>query len=340
MTLELNCYVSFQEYRPPGTRKLHDILGCETGGPGGRRLGEPGHSLQDYLKFKHLILRMLEFDPRVRTAPYEALQHCFFKKTADESTNTSHSTTSSPALDSTTNRTTGTTSSTMSSGAARACSDPTTHASVTSSAMECDNPDGKGSQNWSNTGANLSSHYKRTVERTATNNSDSRIATQGLHQNTSLPTSQSDGSSAYSSASISNSMHSGEACREAGQEFSRSGGSAFYSSETVSNYSSSPSCNSMTVEHNAVSSQLPPDSYTQLNHSATNLSLNPGDEANYVGSSNLPNSHDYLVNSNHVPISPLAVSSSHRREIVHQNSTGDESPMVGVCVQQSPVVSN
>lgn len=41
-----------KKYRAPGTRRLHDILGVESGGPGGRRLGEPGHSVSDYLKFK------------------------------------------------------------------------------------------------------------------------------------------------------------------------------------------------------------------------------------------------------------------------------------------------
>lgn len=42
----------FQEYKPPATRRLHEILGVETGGPGGRRAGEPGHAPCDYLKFK------------------------------------------------------------------------------------------------------------------------------------------------------------------------------------------------------------------------------------------------------------------------------------------------
>ncbi|KAI8432061.1 hypothetical protein MSG28_004580 [Choristoneura fumiferana] len=35
-----------------------------------------------------LILRMLEYDPKQRVTPYYALQHNFFKRTADESTNT------------------------------------------------------------------------------------------------------------------------------------------------------------------------------------------------------------------------------------------------------------
>ncbi|XP_052750327.1 serine/threonine-protein kinase minibrain isoform X2 [Galleria mellonella] len=77
-----------RKYRAAGTRRLHDILGVEGGGPAARRRGEPGHSVSDYLKFKDLILRMLEYDPKQRVTPYYALQHNFFKRTADESTNT------------------------------------------------------------------------------------------------------------------------------------------------------------------------------------------------------------------------------------------------------------
>ncbi|XP_046749728.1 serine/threonine-protein kinase minibrain [Diprion similis] len=77
-----------KKYKPPGSRQLHDILGVETGGPGSRRLGEAGHSVSDYLKFKDLILRMLDYDPKTRITPYYALQHNFFKRTADEGTNT------------------------------------------------------------------------------------------------------------------------------------------------------------------------------------------------------------------------------------------------------------
>uniref|UniRef100_A0A182PND1 dual-specificity kinase n=1 Tax=Anopheles epiroticus TaxID=199890 RepID=A0A182PND1_9DIPT len=79
-----------RKYKPPGSRKLHDILGVETGGPGGRRHGEPGHSVSDYLKFKDLILRMLDYDPKTRVTPFYALQHNFFKRTSDESTNTAN----------------------------------------------------------------------------------------------------------------------------------------------------------------------------------------------------------------------------------------------------------
>uniref|UniRef100_A0A1B6KQA7 dual-specificity kinase n=1 Tax=Graphocephala atropunctata TaxID=36148 RepID=A0A1B6KQA7_9HEMI len=77
-----------RKYKQPGSRRLHDILGVEVGGPSGRRLGEPGHAVSDYLKFKDLIFRMLDFDPKTRVTPYYALQHNFFKRTADEGTNT------------------------------------------------------------------------------------------------------------------------------------------------------------------------------------------------------------------------------------------------------------
>ena len=77
-----------KKYRTPNSRKIHDVIGVETGGPSGRRISEPGHSLADYLKFKDLILRMLDYDPKSRITPYYALQHNFFKRTSEESTNT------------------------------------------------------------------------------------------------------------------------------------------------------------------------------------------------------------------------------------------------------------
>ena len=84
----LNIPKDGKKYKPPSSRKMHDIIGVETGGPGGRRLGEAGHSVSDYLKFKDLILRMLDYDPKTRITPYYALQHNFFKRTAEESTGT------------------------------------------------------------------------------------------------------------------------------------------------------------------------------------------------------------------------------------------------------------
>ena len=88
-----------QEYSGPGSRRLHDILGCETGGPDGRRKNESGHSPQDYHKFKDLIYRMLDFDATSRITPYQALQHAFFKRPSDGDTSSnSHSSSSSPRL--------------------------------------------------------------------------------------------------------------------------------------------------------------------------------------------------------------------------------------------------
>ncbi|TRY78525.1 hypothetical protein TCAL_13635 [Tigriopus californicus] len=77
-----------KKYRAPTSRKLHDIIGVESGGPGGRRIGEPGHSVADYLKFKDLILRMLDYDPKARITPYYALQHNFFKRSPDDNSGT------------------------------------------------------------------------------------------------------------------------------------------------------------------------------------------------------------------------------------------------------------
>ncbi|CAC5412382.1 dual specificity tyrosine-phosphorylation-regulated kinase 1A-like isoform X1 [Mytilus californianus] len=110
-----------KKYKHPGTRKLHDIIGADSGGPGGRRAGEPGHTVADYLKFKDLILRMLEYDPKTRITPYYSLQHNFFKKTTDESTNTPNSASNSPAIEQQ-----GVSSPTVSSSSSgRARSDPT-----------------------------------------------------------------------------------------------------------------------------------------------------------------------------------------------------------------------
>lgn len=117
MSLLLSCmFFTWQQYKPPASRKLHTILGVEAGGPGGRRGGESGHAVADYLKFKDLVLRMLDYDPKTRIQPYYALQHSFFKKTADEGTNTSSSVSTSPALEH--SQSSGTTSSTSSSSGA------------------------------------------------------------------------------------------------------------------------------------------------------------------------------------------------------------------------------
>ena len=57
----------------------------DSGGPGGRRTGKPGHTVSDYLKFKDLLLAMLEYDADKRITPDLALEHRFFKSVAEES---------------------------------------------------------------------------------------------------------------------------------------------------------------------------------------------------------------------------------------------------------------
>jgi dual specificity tyrosine-phosphorylation-regulated kinase 1 len=79
-----------KRYRSPGTRKLHDIIGVDIGGPGGRRSGEANHSVSDYNKFKELVQQMLEYDPKRRLLPFNALQSNFFKRTYDETSNVNH----------------------------------------------------------------------------------------------------------------------------------------------------------------------------------------------------------------------------------------------------------
>eukprot|EP01111_Echinosteliopsis_oligospora_P018289 TRINITY_DN8286_c0_g1_i1.p1 TRINITY_DN8286_c0_g1~~TRINITY_DN8286_c0_g1_i1.p1 ORF type:complete len:140 (-),score=29.20 TRINITY_DN8286_c0_g1_i1:192-587(-) len=59
-------------------KSLEEIIGVETGGPQGRRRGEPGHGVSDYLPFLHLIDRMLAYDPHERITPLDALHHPFF----------------------------------------------------------------------------------------------------------------------------------------------------------------------------------------------------------------------------------------------------------------------
>ena len=62
-------------------RSINDVLGVETGGPDGRRLNEPGHSVTDYLKLKDLIMKMLAYDPAERITPFQAISHSFFGQT-------------------------------------------------------------------------------------------------------------------------------------------------------------------------------------------------------------------------------------------------------------------
>ena len=132
-----------QQYVSPGTKNLHDILGCETGGPQGRRKNEVGHTLQDYLKFKDLVLRMLDYDPKTRITPFQALQHTFFKRTTDESTNTANASAASQGTSQMSGSSRGVASTSGTHSAimvSRPSSDPTTGAVRSSASMDCDSP--------------------------------------------------------------------------------------------------------------------------------------------------------------------------------------------------------
>ena len=54
------------------------FVGARTGGPRGRRLGEPGHAPRDYAAFARVLGGLLRPDPRARLAPAAALRLPFF----------------------------------------------------------------------------------------------------------------------------------------------------------------------------------------------------------------------------------------------------------------------
>jgi len=85
---------------PPRTlrhRTLDEVLGVETGGPDGRRLNEPGHSVTDYLKLKDLLIRMLTYSPAERITPFQAISHSFFGSAESAEVQTESTPPSTPA---------------------------------------------------------------------------------------------------------------------------------------------------------------------------------------------------------------------------------------------------
>mmetsp|Transcript_35139 Transcript_35139/g.44393 ORF Transcript_35139/g.44393 Transcript_35139/m.44393 type:complete len:455 (-) Transcript_35139:19-1383(-) len=58
-------------------KSLIDTIGVTSGGPGGRRLNQPGHDASQYMMFHDLIKRTLSLDPERRISPSMALQHPF-----------------------------------------------------------------------------------------------------------------------------------------------------------------------------------------------------------------------------------------------------------------------
>lgn len=84
-------------YRPPGSRSLNDIVGINTGGPQGRRMGEPGHGYEDYSVFVDLIFKMLTYDPHQRITPSNACRHPFLaKQSSEDSQRIPHNSSSQP----------------------------------------------------------------------------------------------------------------------------------------------------------------------------------------------------------------------------------------------------
>ncbi|CAH8833995.1 unnamed protein product [Trichobilharzia szidati] len=73
-------YIPKASCQQPGSRRLSEILGVNSGGPRGRRLHEAGHTPMDYSIFLEFVLRMLTFDPARRISPAEALTHRFFRR--------------------------------------------------------------------------------------------------------------------------------------------------------------------------------------------------------------------------------------------------------------------
>lgn len=59
---------------------MDEILGVHTGGPFGRRKDEPGHSADEYVKFRDLIQKMLDYNPVKRMSASEAVRHVFLRK--------------------------------------------------------------------------------------------------------------------------------------------------------------------------------------------------------------------------------------------------------------------
>lgn len=59
----------------PLSRPLESVIGITTGGPGGRRINDPGHTESHYLVFADLLRMTLRLDPADRCKPAVALAH-------------------------------------------------------------------------------------------------------------------------------------------------------------------------------------------------------------------------------------------------------------------------
>ncbi len=79
---------------------LEDIIGVNTGGPGGRRSGEPGHSQAKYEEFLDFVRwaapfeafilfnifcrRLIVYDPEKRASASELLDHPYILSSSDD----------------------------------------------------------------------------------------------------------------------------------------------------------------------------------------------------------------------------------------------------------------
>ncbi|XP_035681738.1 dual specificity tyrosine-phosphorylation-regulated kinase 1A-like isoform X4 [Branchiostoma floridae] len=369
-----------KKYKPAGSRKLHDILGAETGGPGGRRMGEAGHSVADYLKFKDLILRMLDFDPKTRITPFHALQHNFFKRTADESTNTSNSVSTSPAMEQSSGAGSSASSSGGTTSGARARSDPThqhghhshhhphhSHhphhqnvtmglSTATQAAMDCDSPGSAQSHSMRTVHQQppppaLQQQYYQTqpqqarplvwgdpatVSMVPNNGNNMPLAVSG-HRH---PVAQLGGvglTGAHQSPSSSHSTPSGHGLVGSGGR--SSGGSR----QSSSNSSSNSASGAADVNVNTYPQQHSVDC-TQVG--SMNMQLRTNVPA---ASTNSSSSSNYLANATGAfPFTLAATQSTVAGGMMmgdpavasRQARDQTDSPMVGVCVQQSPVASH
>jgi dual specificity tyrosine-phosphorylation-regulated kinase 1 len=65
-------------------RSLTEIIGVNSGGPHGRRLGETGHSVDNYIEFESFIRSLLIYNPSERCSAYEASLHSLFDLSSQE----------------------------------------------------------------------------------------------------------------------------------------------------------------------------------------------------------------------------------------------------------------
>lgn len=133
---------------------------------------------------------MLEYDPKLRIKPHIALQHCFFRRTADESTNTTPlSPTTSPPASASGSRMQGSYGQGTSSSGVYTGDSNTTASEGPSrgSAMDCDSPSTRANATWSNsivgsqTMDTLSGNVTRTKTSNRSNESSATTNSKGVH---------------------------------------------------------------------------------------------------------------------------------------------------------------